>query len=50
MVAGVPVGTLVTDVAFARNLLDQGFSFVAVGTDGGLLAHGADSLLRAMRG
>lgn len=50
MAAGVPVGTLVTDVAFARNLLDQGFSFVAVGTDGGLLARGADNLLKAMRG
>jgi 4-hydroxy-2-oxoheptanedioate aldolase len=27
--AGVPVGTLVTDPVFAKNLLDQGFSFVA---------------------
>ena len=48
--AGVPVGTLVLDVAFARRLLDDGFSFVAVGTDAALLARGADSLLQAMKG
>ena len=50
MAAGVPVGTLVTDVAFARNLLAEGFGFVAVGTDGGLLARGADSLRQAFQG
>ena len=50
MAAGVPVGTLVLDVAFARRLLDEGFTFVAVGTDAALLARGADSLLGAMRG
>jgi 4-hydroxy-2-oxoheptanedioate aldolase len=47
--AGVPVGTLVLDVAFARRLLDEGFTFVAVGTDAALLARGADGLLGAMR-
>ena len=50
MAAGVPVGTLVTDVGFAHNLLDQGFNFVAVGTDAGLLARGADNLFKAMQG
>jgi 4-hydroxy-2-oxoheptanedioate aldolase len=43
------VGTLVLDVAFARRLLAEGFTFVAVGTDAALLARGADSLLGAMR-
>jgi 4-hydroxy-2-oxoheptanedioate aldolase len=47
--AGVPVGTLVLDVAFARRLLAEGFTFVAVGTDAALLARGADNLLGAMR-
>jgi 4-hydroxy-2-oxoheptanedioate aldolase len=48
--AGVPVGTLVTDAAFARKLLDEGFTFVACGTDAGLLARGADNLLKTMKG
>lgn len=48
--AGIPVGTLVADAGFARRLLDEGFGFVACGTDAGLLARGADSLLKAMRG
>jgi 4-hydroxy-2-oxoheptanedioate aldolase len=48
--AGVPVGTLVTDPGFARKLLDQGFTFVACGTDAGLLARGADSLLKTIQG
>jgi 4-hydroxy-2-oxoheptanedioate aldolase len=47
--AGIPVGTLVSDVSFARKLLDDGFTFVAVGTDAGLLARGADNLLNAVR-
>lgn len=46
---GIPVGTLVTDVTFARNLLGEGFTFVACGTDVGLLARGTDSLLKAMQ-
>jgi 4-hydroxy-2-oxoheptanedioate aldolase len=48
--AGVPVGTLVTDATFARKLLDEGFTFVACGTDAGLLARGADNLLKTMKG
>jgi 4-hydroxy-2-oxoheptanedioate aldolase len=46
---GVPVGTLVTDVAFAADLLNDGFTFVACGTDTGLLANGADVLLASVR-
>lgn len=48
--AGIPVGTLVTDAEFARKLVDEGFTFVACGTDAGLLARGADKLLKAMKG
>ncbi|SEW41083.1 4-hydroxy-2-oxoheptanedioate aldolase [Cognatiyoonia koreensis] len=47
---GVPVGTLVTDPDFARSLLDEGFTFVACGTDVGLLAKGSDALLAHVRG
>jgi 4-hydroxy-2-oxoheptanedioate aldolase len=47
--AGIPVGTLVFDPAFARNLLAEGFSFVACGSDAVLLARGADKLLGAMK-
>ena len=47
---GMPVGTLVSDPAFARELLEFGFSFVAVGSDTALLARGADALLARMRG
>lgn len=46
---GVPVGTVVGDVAFARNLVDEGFTFVACGADVGILARGADAALKAMR-
>ncbi len=46
---GVPVGTLVQDAAFARSLVDEGFAFVACGSDAGLLARGADALLARMR-
>ena len=49
MAAGIPVGTLVLDAGFARNLLDQGFSYVACGVDTAILAHGADALLTAMK-
>jgi 4-hydroxy-2-oxoheptanedioate aldolase len=48
--AGIPVGTLVTEATFARKLLNEGFSFVACGTDAGLLARGADNLLKTMKG
>tara|TARA_R110002049_G_scaffold23781_5_gene84582 strand:- start:33691 stop:34464 length:774 start_codon:yes stop_codon:yes gene_type:complete len=46
---GIPVGTLVTDPEFAAQLLREGFSFVACGTDAGLLAKGADTLRQTMR-
>lgn len=45
----IPVGTLVGDAAFAANLLKEGFSFVACGSDAGLLAKSADHLLETMR-
>ncbi|MFY0661566.1 MAG: HpcH/HpaI aldolase/citrate lyase family protein [Shimia sp.] len=44
-----PVGTLVRDVAFARRLLGAGFTFVACGSDAGLLAKAADTLLEDMK-
>ncbi|MEM6985335.1 MAG: aldolase/citrate lyase family protein [Pseudomonadota bacterium] len=47
--AGVPVGTLVLDPQFARQLIDEGFSFVACGSDLALLARGADNLIKSMR-
>lgn len=46
---GVPVGTVVGDVGFARNLVNEGFTFVACGADVGILARGADAALKAMR-
>lgn len=45
----IPVGTLVRDVAFARRLLGAGFTFVACGSDAGLLAKAADTLLEDMK-
>ena len=50
MAKGIPVGTLVLDPVFARKLIDEGFSFVACGSDLSLLARGADNLNNAMRG
>jgi 4-hydroxy-2-oxoheptanedioate aldolase len=47
---GVRVGTLVSDPAFAIRLLNDGFSFVACGTDAGMLAKGTDALLAEVRG
>jgi 4-hydroxy-2-oxoheptanedioate aldolase len=46
--AGVSVGTLVLEPVFARSLLDEGFSFVACGTDAAILARGADALVREL--
>lgn len=46
---GVPVGTLVQDPDFACQLLNEGFTFVACGTDTVLLARGADNLLAKVR-
>lgn len=50
MANGVPVGTLVLDAAFAAKLLNDGFTFVACGSDTALLAKGADSLLASVKG
>ena len=47
---GIATGTLVFDPAFARTLIEEGFTFVACGSDAGLLARGADSLLKQVRG
>jgi 4-hydroxy-2-oxoheptanedioate aldolase len=47
---GMPVGTLVTDPAFAANLLNEGFTFVAIATDTGLLARAADTALAQTKG
>ena len=49
MERGVPVGTLVLDPAFGAQLLDEGFTFVAVGTDLSLLARATDNLLGDMK-
>jgi 4-hydroxy-2-oxoheptanedioate aldolase len=46
---GVPVGTLVNDAAFATQLLNEGFTFVACGTDTSLLARAADTLLSTVK-
>lgn len=43
--AGKPAGTLVMDPAKASRLINDGFTFVACGSDLGLLARGADKLL-----
>lgn len=44
-----PVGTLVSDLAFARRLLEAGFTFVANGSDAGLLATAADQNLADLK-
>ena len=46
---GVPVGTLVMDTAFAAELLNEGFSFVACASDSGLLAKASDAALSAVK-
>lgn len=46
---GMPVGTLVLDAAFASELFNEGFSFVACGTDSSLLANASDRLLAAVK-
>ncbi len=50
MARGVPVGTLVFDPKFAAELLNEGFSFVACGSDLALLSKGADALLADVKG
>lgn len=47
---GMPVGTLMMDTAFAAQLLNDGFSFVACGADQGLLAKAADALVADING
>ncbi len=47
---GVPVGTLVTDPDFAAELMNEGFTFVAIATDTGLLARAADAALAQTKG
>ncbi len=49
MAAGIPVGTLVFDPVFATELLNDGFSFVACGSDASLLTKGADALLAQVK-
>ena len=49
MALGKPVGTLVNDAAKASELIKAGFRFVACGSDLGLLAKGADTLLANVR-
>lgn len=46
---GVPTGTLVLDPTFARNLLTEGFTFVACGTDAALLTAAADRLAASVK-
>lgn len=47
--AGKPAGILCPDEALARKYIDMGFTFVAVGSDQGLLKGGADALLAKYR-
>jgi 4-hydroxy-2-oxoheptanedioate aldolase len=47
---GVPIGTLVLDPVFATELLNEGFNFVACGTDASLLARASDGLLAQVKG
>jgi 4-hydroxy-2-oxoheptanedioate aldolase len=49
MAMGMPVGTLVMDVDFAAKLMNEGFTFVACGTDASILANGSDALLATMK-
>jgi len=49
MEAGVPVGTLVMDLEFAKKLLDDGFTFVACAMDIGVLATGLDKIVTEMK-
>lgn len=49
MAQGIPVGTLVNNADFATELLNEGFTFVACGTDSVLLARATDALLATMK-
>jgi len=47
--AGKPAGILAPVEADARRWLDEGFTFVSVGVDLGMLARGADALIKKFR-
>ncbi|MEM8788047.1 MAG: HpcH/HpaI aldolase/citrate lyase family protein [Pseudomonadota bacterium] len=47
---GKPCGTLVGNAELTKRVLDEGFLFVAVGSDHSLLARGAEALLARSRG
>ena len=47
---GVACGTLVMDTDFAAGLLNEGFTFVACGTDTSILSRGSDALLANVKG
>ncbi len=49
MAKGMPVGTLVLDPVFATELLNEGFTFVACGTDSSLLAKASDQLFAQVK-
>ncbi|MDO6730980.1 HpcH/HpaI aldolase/citrate lyase family protein [Marinovum sp. 2_MG-2023] len=49
MEKGIPVGTLVTDPDFAAKLIGEGFTFVACGTDTGLLAQATSALAERVK-
>jgi 4-hydroxy-2-oxoheptanedioate aldolase len=48
--AGKAAGILTADVAFAREYAELGATFVAFGTDVGLLVRGGEALLRSFTG
>ena len=47
--AGMPCGTLVLDPAFAADLLNEDFTFVATGTDAILFAQAVDNALQRVK-
>ena len=49
MAKGVPVGTLVLDTEFAAKLLNEGFTFVACGSDTSIFVKGSDALLAQVK-
>jgi 4-hydroxy-2-oxoheptanedioate aldolase len=46
---GMPCGTLVLDTHFAADLMNSGFTFVAVGTDATAFARAVDGLLMQVK-
>lgn len=48
--AGKPAGIFALSAEDARRRMDEGFSFISIGTDIGLLARGAAALLASVRG